>query len=80
MIQCICLINFDVSEWQTKRGVSRVNSKPKDSSCNNKTNNLSIRNRNCEVCGNENELDINVSTNIVFEGINCIIKIKQLKY
>ena len=34
-----------------------------------KTNNLSIRKWNCEVCGNENDRDINASINIMFEGL-----------
>ena len=34
-----------------------------------KTKNLSIRNWTCEVCGNENDRDINASINIMYEGI-----------
>ena len=34
-----------------------------------KTNNLSIRKWNCEVCGNENDRDINASINIMYEGL-----------
>ena len=34
-----------------------------------KTNNLSIRRWQCEVCGNENDRDINASINIMFEGL-----------
>lgn len=34
-----------------------------------KTNNLKIRNWECERCGNENDRDINASINIMFEGI-----------
>ena len=33
------------------------------------TNNLSVRVWKCEVCGNENDRDINASINIMFEGL-----------
>ena len=35
----------------------------------NKTNDLSVRNWTCEVCGNLNDRDINASINIMFEGL-----------
>ena len=47
-------------------------SSKKCSHCDNKTdktNNLSVRNWTCEVCGNENDRDINASINIMYEGI-----------
>ena len=34
-----------------------------------KTNNLSIRKWKCELCGNENDRDINASINIMYEGL-----------
>ena len=42
------------------------------SHCSNKTentNNLSIRKWKCELCGNENDRDINASINIMYEGL-----------
>lgn len=47
-------------------------SSKKCSHCENKTEltyNLSIRNWTCDVCGNENDRDINASINIMFEGL-----------
>ena len=47
-------------------------SSKKCSHCENKTevtSNLSIRNWTCDVCGNENDRDINASINIMFEGL-----------
>lgn len=47
-------------------------SSKKCSHCDNKTektNNLSVRNWTCEVCGNENDRDINASINIMYEGL-----------
>ena len=35
----------------------------------NKTNDLSVRNWTCEVCGNLNDRDINASINFMFEGL-----------
>ena len=47
-------------------------SSKKCSHCENKTeltSDLSIRNWTCDVCGNENDRDINASINIMFEGL-----------
>ena len=47
-------------------------SSKKCSHCENKTevtSNLSIRNWVCDVCGNENDRDINASINIMYEGL-----------
>ncbi len=47
-------------------------SSKKCSSCNNiteKTKDLGIRKWKCEVCGNENDRDINASINIMLEGL-----------
>lgn len=47
-------------------------SSKKCSHCENKTeltSDLSIRNWTCDVCGNENDRDINASINIIFEGL-----------
>ncbi len=47
-------------------------SSKKCSHCDNKTdktNDLSVRSWVCEVCGSENDRDINASINIMFEGL-----------
>ena len=47
-------------------------SSKKCSHCDNKsevTNDLSVRKWQCEVCGNENDRDINASINIMLEGL-----------
>ncbi len=70
------------SKWQNKQFIHVNSYYPSSQLCskcnrkNEKVKDLNVRKWTCDICGNENDRDINASENILFEGLRIYMKNK----